>query len=485
VGLAPGVPVEVWIFHDPIQFLAGIMQGSSGIQAYQNLSGMGGLPQLAPLACMLAFTSLALSLPRLSRFLNGSLAHFVMAGALAGAGVATYVHTSGDWAGVGRCVLDYVSFMAVMVSLFVVSGGIYLEGAWAGTPASNMWVLVLGLLLANGLGSVGACMVLLRPLLRSNRGRRHVTHTLLFFIFIVGNGGGLLTALGNPPLTLGFLKGLPFFWTLRLWPEWAFLNGTLLLAYFCVETRFFRSEASDVRGASASKRGVQTSMHAVHLEGGLNVVFLGLILLVLCGTGLWLEPWVLGHGGLDRGSVHVGASVFQVFCLAGLSFVSFKLTPERVHILNRFSFEPLLELGAVFLGLFGAMLPVLALVSAKAPGLSLSSPWDYFWFSGWISSVLDNAPTYLLFVTLGLGKAGLAGASLSRLAAVSPKVLEAVTCGSVMMGALTYIGNAPNLLVRSMARHYGVKMPGFFRYMAWSFGVLVPLLFLVAVLFFY
>ena len=361
---------------------------------------------------------------------------------------------------------EYTSFIVLLGSLFVVTGGIYVRGSLAGTPLANTGLLGLGALLASWIGTLGASVLLIRPLLRANASRERKAHIVVFFIFTVSNCGGLLTPLGDPPLFLGFLKGVPFAWTFRLWPEWLVVNGALL-AIFRVWDQVVL--AREERERPGSQLGVALAREPLGVQGGANFAFLAAIVAVIyaagSGAGNAGEPWPFG--------VQEGLMLL----VAGLSFAT---TPGRVRRANAFGFGPIVEVAVLFAGLFASMAPALLLLNANAKQFGLSEPWQFFWAAGALSSFLDNAPTYLTFAATACGLDGIAleGRYLAEYLALGPRAAEtltAVSVGSVFMGANTYIGNGPNFVVKAIAEENGVRMPSFLGYMAYSGGVLLPI----------
>jgi Na+/H+ antiporter NhaD/arsenite permease-like protein len=367
--------------------------------------------------------------------------------------VVFLVGHDGGGAALGEAVREYVAFMALLAALFVISGGIYLRGTVVGTPVVNTLVLAIGALLGSVVGTTGASALLIRPLLRANAQRAHCKHLVVFFIFIVANGAGLLTPLGDPPLFLGFLRGVPFTWTLRLLAPWALSNGTLLAIFFLLERALYRREPPRVAADAAQE--------PITLEGWRNVALLAGVVAAMFLAGGW-----------------------RVVALVALAALSAKTTPPRIHQANRFSWAPMREVAVVFVGIFVTMVPALAYLARLGPTLGLTRPWQFFWASGALSSVLDNAPTYLTFASLASGVTAVG--SLAALAAhpTGQQLLAAVSCGSVMMGAVTYIGNGPNFMVKAIAEQHHVRMPGFFGYTLWSLTFLMPLFAVVALVFF-
>jgi Na+/H+ antiporter NhaD/arsenite permease-like protein len=346
---------------------------------------------------------------------------------------------------------EYVSFIVLLAALYVISGGLLLQGDLVATPLTNTGFLAVGAGLASVVGTTGASMLLIRPLLQTNRERARVKHTVIFFIFIVSNIGGMLTPLGDPPLFLGYLRGVPFTWTFRLWPHWLLMVGTLLLAYFIWDsTQYARERPEAIHRDRA---------HVVPLRvrGGLNALWLaGVVAAVACLR----EP------------------VREAVMLA-LMAISLWRTPRDIRRANGFTAYPMVEVAVLFFGIFLTMIPALELLHTRGHALGVRHPWQFFWAAGALSSFLDNAPTYLAFLALGQGL-GLP----ADVVGVPGAILAAISVGAVAMGANTYIGNAPNFMVKSIAEEAGVKMPSFFGYMLYSGLVLIPLFVAVTFLFF-
>jgi Na+/H+ antiporter NhaD/arsenite permease-like protein len=362
---------------------------------------------------------------------------------------------------------EYVAFMALLGALFVISGGIYFRGALAGTPLVNTAVMAVGALLASVIGTTGASALMIRPLLRANERRAHKRQIVIFFIFIVSNGAGLLTPLGDPPLFLGFLRGVPFAWTLRLVAPWALVNATLLGIFALLDRRAYRREHLDA--IAPTPRAEKLA-----IEGRWNLVWL---------LGVVLTVFLVGTFGDRLGGPAVRSAV-QVLGMVVFSALSLYTTHARIHEANRFSWGPLREVAVVFVGVFVTMVPALAFLEERGASLGVTRPWHFFWASGALSSVLDNAPTYLTFASLANGVAHTG--DLGKLAAHpdGQLLLAAVSCGSVLMGAVTYIGNGPNFMVKAIAEQHDVRMPSFFGYVLWSIAFLIPLFVVVALLFF-
>jgi Na+/H+ antiporter NhaD/arsenite permease-like protein len=353
---------------------------------------------------------------------------------------------------------EYFSFIAVVGSFFVVSGGIHLRPKSRARPSINALFLFLGALLANVIGTIGASMLLIRPWIHMNKTRFSGFH-LAFFIFVVSNVGGALFPVG-PPLVLGYLKGVPFAWPLlRCWPHWLVTLGLLLPIFYLGDLINFRAARSPNAEDPDDSQGW-------HCRGQRNFFFMSILLLALIG----LPP------------------IWREAVMIVVAIISFRTTPVRIHQANAFSFAPLKEVGWLFLGIFGTMIPVLDYAELHAADLGLHSDLQFFWATGILSALLDNAPTYLTFFAAALGLHGLDmnnAAQISEFIARHDHYLVAISLGATFFGALTYIGNGPNLLVKAIAENMKVPAPGFFGYMfKYAIPVLLPIFALVSFLFF-
>ncbi len=391
---------------------------------------------------------------------------------------------------VETAVVDYVPFLLLLWALFTIAGGIYVGGALRGTPAGNLGLLLAGTLLASWIGTTGASMVMIRPLLRANAWRRRKTHLIVFFIFLVANIGGSLTPLGDPPLFLGFLHGVPFFWvTGALLRETALSVGLLAALFYALDRRFYARETPPPAAeAGASAR--------IRVEGTHNLL---LLLGVVVG--------VLLSGSLKLGAIpiygHVAVApqnLARDVLLVALGLISLRTTPRAVRERNEFSWGPIREVAILFAGIFATIVPVLQILQAGEHGAlaglirTVDAPARYFWASGGLSSFLDNAPTYLTFFNTALGSFGMAQADVPGLLGYAEaglrhpgfaRCLVAISAGSVFMGANSYIGNAPNFMVKSIAEEAGVPMPSFFGYIArYTVPFLIPVFALLTLLFF-
>jgi Na+/H+ antiporter NhaD/arsenite permease-like protein len=375
--------------------------------------------------------------------------------------------------------LEYVPFVLLLLALFTISGGIVVAGNLHGSPAVNTGLLAIGTLLASFIGTTGASMVLIRPLIRANDERRRNAHVVVFFIFLVSNIGGSLTPLGDPPLFLGFLRGVDFFWTTSvLLHETLFAAAVLLALFFALDTVMYR------RDSGALTRPDPSPDSPLRVRGAVNLLLLAILIAIIVASGIWKPAMGFSVFGVRlelQNLVRDGAMLMLV--LASLA-----LTSRRNRAANDFQWLPILEVAKIFAGIFVCIIPVAAALQSGAKGifaplLALVSHPDgtpdnvaYFWLSGLLSSFLDNAPTYLVFFEL-------AGADPARLMGPLAGTLTAISLGAVYMGANTYIGNAPNFMVFAIARSAGIRMPGFLGYMLWSGAILLPLFGLITLLF--
>ncbi|MCZ8279230.1 MAG: sodium:proton antiporter [Acetobacteraceae bacterium] len=372
---------------------------------------------------------------------------------------------------------EYIPFIALLLALYVTGGGVLLKGTLIGTPATNTALLAFGTVIASVMGTTGASMLLIRPVLRANAFRQRKIHTFVFFIFLVSNIGGSLTPLGDPPLYLGFLKGVSFFWTTtHMFGEFLVCAVLLLAAYYVLDSWAWSREKPVAP--------VIEKREKLSIEGYANLWLIGGVVLMVLAQGYWRPGDVALFGdkiGLER---LVGVAVF-----IGIAAISMWVTPRQLREDNGFAWGAILEVAKLFAAIFVTMAPVLAILragtaGAAAPLVALTSgaggepiPWVYFWMTGVLSSFLDNAPTYLVFFNL-------AGGDPAFLMTEGALTLAAISCGAVFMGANSYIGNAPNFMVKAIVEEQGVRMPSFFGYCAWAFVVLIPLFVLVTFIFF-
>ncbi|HLH12798.1 MAG TPA: sodium:proton antiporter [Methylovirgula sp.] len=377
---------------------------------------------------------------------------------------------------VQNMLVDYLPFILMLFAFYTAAGGIVVSELDRATPLANTGLLAAGTLAANLIGTVGASMILVRPLLQANAGRRHQVHVMIFVIFLVSNIGGALSPLGNPPLFFGFLSGVDFFWPLlHLWPHMLLTSSLLLAVFFLVDLYFFRQEHKPAKAK----------------ETRLEIWGLKNVALILAAVGAIFESalWHPGIGFSVLGARLELQNIVRDAAMLAIGLISFAVTPDEDREANHFTWGPLEEVAKLFAAIFVCIIPVMTMLAANAHGpfgpviAALSHPDGtpnnaaYFWATGLLSSVLDNAPTYLVFL-------GLAGDHPAELMGPFASTLAAISVGAVFMGALTYIGNAPNFMIYALARRARVPMPGFFGYIAWSCAILVPVFLIVTFVFF-
>lgn len=373
---------------------------------------------------------------------------------------------------------EYLPFVLMLGSLFVIAGGLRITGTPHGAPSVNTAMLAIGTLLASLIGTPGAALLMVRPLIRANRHRQHSAHVFVFLILLVANVGGALTPLGNPPLFLGFLAGVPFFWPLtHLWLPTLVVAGGLLISFYALDSYIFRR-----RGRTDP--ALLPEIEKLGIEGGVNLLLLALAILAVLLRAYWHPAWALAIGDQRWSAAEIATDAL----LAAAGLLSLLLTAPQTRQRNDFAWGPMVEVAVLFAGIFVTLIPVTAAIAAgeagpAAPLFARLLPGGaadvglFYWATGLLSAILDNAPSYLVFLHF-------AGASAAETAAAAPRSLMAVSAGAAYFGALTYLGNAPNLLIKSVAEDHGIPMPRFFRFAAWAALCLLPWLLLVQVLFF-
>ena len=377
-------------------------------------------------------------------------------------------------------IAEYIPFILLLTALFTVAGGIFFRGNLHGSPGLNTAILATGAVLASFMGTTGASMLMIRPLIRANDNRTHQAHIVVFFIFIVSNAGGSLTPLGDPPLFLGFLKGVDFFWTVKhIFPETLFLIGALLAIFYVLDWWYFH------RREEIQPRDPTPDTESFGIEGAKNFWLLGGIAALVLLSGVWKSGVVFNIYGTEVGL----PGLVRDAGLIVITLLSLRMTSSSVHESNEFSWGPMQEVAKLFAGIFLTIIPVIAMLKAGVNGPfgyiisavtqadGTPNPAMYFWATGALSSFLDNAPTYLVFFNTAGGDPQILMNELAR-------TLAAISAGAVFMGANTYIGNAPNLMVKAIAEQRGVKMPSFFGYMVWSGSILIPLFILMTFIWF-
>jgi len=461
--------------------IVSVLLGLSSSGALHAAEGHAGasLGEKLPLASVIPFLALLLSialLPLAAGHWWERNRNKALLAALLALPLAIYMAAAFGEAGMHELLhklSEYASFIALLAALYVISGGIFVQGSLSGTPLVNTGLLAFGGVIASFVGTTGASVLLIRPLLRANATRRRKSHVVVFFIFIVSNCGGLLTPLGDPPLFLGFLDGVPFNWTFQLWKNWALVNGLLLVIFHVWDQVVLDKEEKERPGSQLEEVMMHEPMRVFGLH---NLLFLAGVVAVIYAAGQGLGT----SGGRWPGGIQEALLVV----LAGASFFT---TAKSIHQNNRFNFSPIIEVAILFAGIFVTMSPALLILNANGAKLGVDQPWEFFWASGLLSSFLDNAPTYLTFAATACGLNGISTAEPGYLAkflalpadAHAHELLAAISCGSVFMGANTYIGNGPNFMVKAIAEENGVQMPSFFGYMQLAACVLIPIFILV------
>ena len=385
-----------------------------------------------------------------------------------------------------ECIInDYLTFIVLLFGLFCVAGNITLEGDLAGSPRINVGLLLFGTLLSSWVGTTGASMLMVRPIIKMNSWRKRKRHIMIFFIFLISNIGGCLTPIGDPPLLMGFMRGVPFFWSLRLLPILAFNAAVLLFVFYHLDMRAYRKDIAEGRKPDISKPGTEIRIAGLH-----NLIFLAAIVVAVLLSGtLPSLPLFRNADGTVRGIPILGEvtltwpAVIEIAIILASAWLSFRTTSAKVRTENHFTWGAIKEVAILFIGIFITMQPALMILKANGARLGLDSPYQMFWATGALSSFLDNTPTYLVFLTTA-GSLGFTEGIATALGTVPAKMLVAISCGAVFMGANTYIGNAPNFMVKSISDENGVRMPSFFGYILWSLGFLIPVFILDTLIFF-
>lgn len=354
---------------------------------------------------------------------------------------------------------EYLSFILMLSSLFIISGGILVSGDLRATPGTNTAFLITGAVISNVIGTTGASMLLIRPLLQTISERKHVFHIPLFFIFIVSNIGGSLTPLGDPPLFMGYIRGVPFTWTLRLLPQWLTAIAILLLIFYIWDRHSYKKETqADIQ---------YDNVHRVPISitGKINLIFLLAVVL----TVFFQTP-----------------TPYRELIFLLIILLSVSLTKKEIRNQNKFTFYPIIEVAVLFAAIFVTMVPLLALLHTKGSSMGITEPWQFFWVTGTLSSFLDNAPTYIAISSLAESVTRAISHTSTVVSGIGVRtdLLVAISCGAVFMGANTYIGNGPNLMVKSIVEEHGVKMPHFFEYMMYSAIILIPIFIMITLIFF-
>ncbi len=448
----------------------------SGLAA---LPGEGGgaegfVPHLAWVAPFVAMLLAIAVLPLAASHWWHSNVNRLKVALVCGLPVAVLFAVHGDWATIGHTVHEYASFLLLLAALFTASGGIVLRGDLQATPRVNAIFLLLGSLLASFMGTTGAAMLLVRPLLKTNSERKHRVHTVVFFIFLVCNIGGCLTPLGDPPLFLGYLRGVPFTWTFGLVKEWAVVVSVVLGLYLLLDTWLYRREPAQALELD------RTRIQPLRVTGTHNFLWLAA---VVAAVAFLTPPDLARWLGQEEHALVPRFTRDLVLVLVALG--AYLTTRPRLREENEFTWEPILEVAVLFFGIFLSMMAAIRLLEVHGPSLGVDTPMEFFWFTGALSSFLDNAPTYVVFfetartIPIPAGEVPL----VLPQGQIAVHYLEAVSLGAVFMGAMTYIGNAPNFMVKAIAEERQVPMPSFFGYMLWSIGILLPVFLVVTLIF--
>ena len=385
-----------------------------------------------------------------------------------------------------ECIVDdYLTFIILLFGLFCVSGNSTLEGDLAGSPRINVGLLLIGTMLSSWIGTTGASMLMVRPIIKMNAWRKRRSHIMVFFIFLISNIGGCLTPIGDPPLLMGFMRGVPFFWSLHLFPVLLFNVVILLTIFYFLDRRAYRKDIAEGLKPDISKPGTE-----VHILGLHNLIFLAMIVaaVILSGTLPGMAAFQDAEGAVRE--IHLFGEVtltypalIEVVIILVAAFLSFKTTSVEIRRKNHFTWGAIQEVAVLFVGIFITMQPALMILKANGASLGLNKPFEMFWATGCLSSFLDNTPTYLVFLTTA-GALGFTEGMPTILGTVPIAMLEAISCGAVFMGANTYIGNAPNFMVKSISDENGIRMPSFFGYLLWSITFLIPVFLLDMLVFF-
>ena len=396
---------------------------------------------------------------------------------------AVFIGAGTAWEQVLESIIgDYLGFIVLLFGLFCVAGNIVLEGDLVGTPKLNVLLLLIGTALSGWIGTTGASMVMIRPLIRANKWRQRKAQIVIFFIFLVSNIGGCLTPVGDPPLLMGFNNGVSFFWSLNLLPVMLLNVAILLLLFFIIDNNAYKKDVAD-----GLKPETSEEKKKLHLAGAHNIIFMIVIVAAVILSGVLPQQVPFFAKGIHfYGEVELSyASILEMVMILAAAFLSFHTTKKEVREENHFTWDAIQEVAVLFIGIFITMIPALLILKARGSELGIDKPWQFFWMTGFLSSFLDNTPTYLVFFTTAAHSALTGGTMVKVLDGTIPKIfLMAISCGAVFMGANTYIGNAPNFMVRSIAEENGIKMPSFFGYMAWSVSCLIPVFIIDTLIFF-
>jgi len=455
----------------------GLLSGHHDHHAAHSHAPTGWAIGIIPFIGILAAIAIFPLIPATAGWWHSNLSRFFVS-IVCGLATLLYVWIVQGWDAVGltldhAILKEYIPFIVLLFSLYVISGGIHIGGDVQAHPIVNTTWLAIGAGIASFIGTTGASMLLIRPLLNTNRERTHKVHTIVMFIFLVSNIGGTLLPIGDPPLFLGYLEGVPFFWTMGLWVEWLFACILLLVIYFAWDMMMYAKEPAAVRIFD------RTNVQPLRLEGGINILWMFGVVVFVAG---------ISPGRPIPGTDFIAFDYLREIAMLFMVFLSLVTTSRSIREANRFDYHAILEVAALFIGIFIAMQVPLEVLKAQGEGIAaaLTEPWMYFWITGGLSSVLDNAPTYLVFFKLAeAGTVTGADGAMELMGGnwIMEHKLIAISLGAVFMGAMTYIGNGPNFMVKAIAEQTGVRMPSFFGFVfRYSIPVLVPVLVLTTLL---
>ncbi len=380
---------------------------------------------------------------------------------------------------------DYLTFIVLLFGLFCVSGNITMEGDLAGSPRVNVLLLAVGTLLSSVIGTTGSSMLMVRPVIKMNSWRKRRAHVMVFFIFLVSNIGGCLIPIGDPPLLMGFSRGVPFFWSLKLFPVLLLNLIVILTVFYWIDRKNYCKDIAEGLKPDISKPGTEIQFQGLH-----NLLFLAVIVIAVIFSGVLPGiPFFQDAGGNVRGitifrDVKLSfPTMIELVMILSAAWFSFRTTKEEIRIKNHFTWGAIKEVAVLFVGIFVTMQPALMLLKSIGANLGFTEPIQMFWATGMLSSFLDNTPTYLVFLTTA-GTMQFTEGVATSLGTIPVKILMAISCGAVFMGANTYIGNAPNFMVKSISDENGIRMPSFVRYIMWSVCILIPVFVLDTIVFF-
>ena len=380
---------------------------------------------------------------------------------------------------------DYLTFIVLLFGLFCVSGNITMEGDLAGSPRVNIILLTIGTLLSSVIGTTGSSMLMVRPVIKMNSWRRNRTHIMVFFIFLVSNIGGCLTPIGDPPLLMGFSRGVPFFWSLKLFPLLVVNMIVLLIVFYWIDRKAYCKEIAKGRMPDINKPKTRISIQGIH-----NLIYVVMIVAAVILSGILPDMPAFQNAAGEVAGIHIYGhvtltypAIIEIVIILLAAFLSFKTTDPEIRVKNHFTWGAIKEVAVLFFGILITMQPALMILKSLGGSLGITEPMQMFWTTGVLSSFLDNTPTYLVFLTTA-GAMNFTEGIATTLGMVPVQMLLAISCGAVFMGANTYIGNAPNFMVKAISDENGIRMPSFFGYIIWSLCILVPVFLLDAIIFF-